>query len=102
MGRTWATWSEAVAVEQLERAAGFEASDAPETKLDKLVTALAISSQPVDVIAPLVASLLSIPTDGRYPPLNVSPQRQKDLTLDALARQTQRPDQSSRDKSGLR
>ncbi|MCZ6893286.1 MAG: hypothetical protein O7H40_04465 [Gammaproteobacteria bacterium] len=37
-------------------------------------------------VAPLLASLLSLPLD-RYPPLNLSPRRQKDDTIAALAAQ---------------
>jgi predicted ATPase len=36
---------------------------------------------------PLIAPLLSIPLGERYPPVNVSPQRRKQLTLAALAEQ---------------
>ena len=36
---------------------------------------------------PLIATLLSIPTDGRYPPLAHSPQRQRELTIEALVEQ---------------
>jgi predicted ATPase len=34
--------------------------------------------------APLYAALLSIPTDGRYPALDLTPRRRKDLTIEAL------------------
>ena len=33
---------------------------------------------------PLFAALLSLPTNHRYPPLNLSPQGQKEKTLEAL------------------
>ena len=36
---------------------------------------------------PLFASLLSIPSDGRYPPLDMSPQLQRERTLAALVDQ---------------
>jgi predicted ATPase len=38
--------------------------------------------------APLFAALLSLPVD-RYPPLNLSPQKQKEKTLEALALQVE-------------
>ena len=41
--------------------------------------------------APLFAALMSIPSFGRYPPLDLTPQRQKDLTIDALIRQVLAP-----------
>jgi class 3 adenylate cyclase len=72
-------------IAQVERAAAFERQDAPETKLDKLVSLFAPSSQDSDI--QLVAQLLSIPTGDRYAPLNVSPQRKKEKTFEALLRQ---------------
>ena len=36
---------------------------------------------------PLIAALLGLPTDGRYPALDLTPQRQKQLTLAALVEQ---------------
>jgi class 3 adenylate cyclase/predicted ATPase len=73
-------------IAQLERAAAFERQDAPETKLAKLVSLLALpSSEDSDI--QLVAELLSIPTGDRYAPLNVAPQRKKEKTFDALLRQ---------------
>jgi hypothetical protein len=41
-----------------------------------------MSSQP-EIIA-LFAALLSIPLPDHYPPLNLTPQRQKQKTLEAL------------------
>ena len=75
-------------IEQFERAAGFAREDTPEQKLDKLEAVLAGSDQPVDDSAPLFAALLSLPTE-RYPPLNLSPQKQKENTLEALATQVE-------------
>ena len=37
--------------------------------------------------APLIAALLSIPPEGRYPPLTAAPQRQKEATIDVLVEQ---------------
>jgi class 3 adenylate cyclase/predicted ATPase len=73
-------------IAQLERAATFERQDAPETKLDKLVSLLALPPS-WDSDIQLVAELLSIPTGDRYAPLNVSPQRKKEKTFEALLRQ---------------
>ncbi|MCB8822829.1 adenylate/guanylate cyclase domain-containing protein [Microvirga rosea] len=66
------------------RLAGFSPSDPPEVKLDKLERMLACSKGQTAAGAPLLAALLSLPTDGRYPPLKSSPQRQKEATLEAL------------------
>ncbi len=74
-------------IEQLGRAAGLELEDGTEARLDKLEALLALSGQPVEHAAPLIASLLSLSTGGRYTPLNFTPQRQKELTLQALVDQ---------------
>jgi class 3 adenylate cyclase len=73
-------------IAQLERTAAFERQDAPETKLDKLVSLFALPSSQ-DSYIQLVAELLSIPTGDRYAPFNVSPQRKKEKTFEALLRQ---------------
>jgi class 3 adenylate cyclase/predicted ATPase/ABC-type transport system involved in cytochrome c biogenesis ATPase subunit len=66
----------------LGRAARLAPEDAPETQLDKLEAILAPS--PIAETAPLFASLLSIPTGERYPPLALSAAQQRRLTLAAL------------------
>jgi class 3 adenylate cyclase/tetratricopeptide (TPR) repeat protein len=73
-------------IAQLERAASFERRDTSETKLDKLVS---LVGQPWshDSDIQLLTELLSIPTGHRYAPLNVSPQRKKERTFEALLRQ---------------
>ncbi len=51
----------------LERAAGFAADDsASQRGLDKLEALLALSSDDVAAVAPLLAALLSLETDARY------------------------------------
>jgi class 3 adenylate cyclase/predicted ATPase len=76
------------AIRNLERAARFDRDDTAAVRLEKLETLLSRSGQPTLADAPLFAALLSIPSIGRYPPLDLPPQRQKDLTIDALIRQT--------------
>ncbi|MDA9489444.1 AAA family ATPase [Bradyrhizobium sp. CCBAU 11361] len=68
----------------LERAAGFAADDPAATRLDKLEALLALSSNDVTGVAPLLAALLSLETGARYPPLDESPHRQKERTLEVL------------------
>ena len=68
----------------LRRAAGFLPDDGTEERLDKLEALLAAAGMPVERTAPLYAALLSLPTAWRYPPLELTPARQKDLTLAAL------------------
>ena len=74
-------------IAQLELAAGFASGDTPERKLDKLEGLLAQSSENVDEVAPLFAALLSVATDDRYPPLELTPQQQKEKTLEAMVDQ---------------
>jgi class 3 adenylate cyclase/predicted ATPase len=71
-------------IAQLERAAGFKADDTPEQRLDKLEALLAMGALRVHAVAPLFAALLSIPFGERYPPLALSPARQRRRTLAAL------------------
>jgi class 3 adenylate cyclase/ABC-type transport system involved in cytochrome c biogenesis ATPase subunit len=69
-------------VVQLGRAARLAAEDPAATQLDKLEGILAPSR--LAETAPLFASLLSIPTGERYPPLALSAAQQRRLTLAAL------------------
>ncbi len=74
-------------INQLERVARFEREDLPDTKLEKLEAVLSQAGDASLADAPLYAALLSIPSGSRYPPLNLTPQRQKELTITALTRQ---------------
>ena len=71
-------------IAQLERAAGFKADDTSEQRLDKLEALLAMGAPRVQVVAPLFATLLSIPFGERYPLLALSPTQQRRRTLAAL------------------
>jgi predicted ATPase len=73
-------------VARLERAAGFTRDDAPGMKLGKL-TALLAPATPTEEDVALLADLLSIQLTDRHPPLNFSPKRKKEKTLEALFRQ---------------
>jgi class 3 adenylate cyclase/tetratricopeptide (TPR) repeat protein len=71
---------------QMERAAGLEYDDKPQAKLDKLDAVLAeTSTSPED--AALFAEMLSLPNDGRYPALALSPEQRRQRTLEALTAQ---------------
>lgn len=74
---------------QMERAAGLAHEDKPQMRLDKLDALLAqISTSTQD--AALFAQLLSLANDGRYPLRDeLSPDRRRERTLDALVRQLQ-------------
>ena len=73
-------------ITQIERASGFAREDTPEQKLDKLEATLAQGTDDVAAQAPLIAAILSLPLD-RYPPLTLSPQKQKELAISAFAEQ---------------
>ena len=73
-------------ISHLMRAAGWEDDDSPQAKLDKLDTLLAQSSTSRED-ASLIAELLSLPNDGRYPPVEVEPQLRRQKTLHAICSQ---------------
>jgi class 3 adenylate cyclase/(2Fe-2S) ferredoxin len=73
-------------IEQLERAAGFARDDTPTAKLDKLEALLAKADDP-KVAAPVLAGLLGLPTDVRYPPLDMTPPVLRARTLELLLAQ---------------
>jgi len=65
------------------RAAGFAHDDSLQAKADKLDALLAQSSTSSQDAA-LFAEMLSLPNDGRYPPVEVEPQLRRQKTLKAL------------------
>ena len=71
---------------QMERAAGFVHDDTPQAKLDKLDAMLAQTSTRSEDAA-LFAEMLSLPNDGRYPALELTPQQRRQKTLEALISQ---------------
>ena len=73
-------------VDQLGRAAGFAREDPPAVKLEKLEALLARAAPPDEDVA-FLADLLSLPASERHPLPNLSPQRKKERTLEALIRQ---------------
>ncbi|HEV3192838.1 MAG TPA: hypothetical protein VGY54_20170, partial [Polyangiaceae bacterium] len=68
---------------QVERAARLEHNDTPEVKLDKLDALLARTGTSKQDAA-LIAEMLSLPNDGRYPALELTPQQRRQRTLDAV------------------
>ena len=72
-------------IDQLRRASGFARDDPPAARLQKLEALLA-HTKPVDEDLALLADLLSLPAE-RHPLSNLSPQRRKERTLEALIRQ---------------
>ncbi|WP_171052681.1 adenylate/guanylate cyclase domain-containing protein [Ruegeria sediminis] len=73
-------------IRQLSFAAGIKPSDTAEQKLDKLERALRKSTENVSQTAPLLAEMMSLPTE-RYDATSLSPQRQKEAVFDALVEQ---------------
>jgi class 3 adenylate cyclase len=73
-------------VGQLERAAGFTRDDPHSVKFSKLEALLALNA-PLERDVPLLAELLSLPLDNRYPALDFTPQERKEKTFEALLRQ---------------
>ena len=71
-------------IDQLWHAAEFARDDPPSAKLEKLEAVLFRAGQP-DEDVPLLADLMSLP--ARHPLPNLSPQRKKERTLEALIRQ---------------
>jgi predicted ATPase len=73
-------------ISQMERAAGYTHDDNAQAKLDKLDALLAKSLTPPQDAA-LLADMLSLPNDGCYPTLELTPQQRRQKTLEALTAQ---------------
>ena len=73
-------------IDQMGRAAGLAHDDTPQAKLDKLDAMLAQNSTSKQDTA-LLAELLSLQNDGRYPALELPPQQRRERTLQALTTQ---------------
>src|SRR6185437_12888713 len=68
---------------QMTRRAGLAREDDAKTKLDKLDKLLAISATTREEAA-LLADMLSLPSDGRYPELDLIPTLKRERTIEAL------------------
>jgi predicted ATPase/class 3 adenylate cyclase len=71
---------------QMERAAGLVHDDTPQARLDKLDAVLAQTSTSNENTA-LFADMLSLPNDGRYPTVDLTPEERRQRTLEALTAQ---------------
>ena len=68
-----------------QRLLQFQAEDTPDEKFEKLEQMLSQYRLPLEEAVPLFAPLLSLPVpEHRYPPLNLSPQRQRQKTLETI------------------
>jgi TOMM system kinase/cyclase fusion protein len=71
-------------IDHLQRFLQWQRDDAPEAKLDTLERVLRTYRLPLEDNVPLFAALLSVPLPERYPALNLTPQRQRQKTQEAL------------------
>ncbi len=67
-------------IEHVQRLLQFHREDSPPEKLDKLERALQEYHLPLQEVVPLFAALLSLPHPEGYPPLTLSPPKQKQKT----------------------
>ena len=75
-------------ISQMERAARLAHGDTAQVKLDKLDGLLAQTSTSSQDVS-LLADMLSLPNDGRYPALGLQPQQRRQKTLEALIAQVE-------------
>jgi class 3 adenylate cyclase/predicted ATPase len=75
-------------ISQVERAARLARDDSTQVKLEKLDALLAQSSTSPNDVA-LLAKMLSLPNDGRYPALELVPEQRRQKTLEALVSQVE-------------
>jgi class 3 adenylate cyclase len=73
---------------QMERAAELVRGDTVQIRLDKLDAVLAQTSTPKENAA-LLAEMLSLPNDGRYPAIDLEPHHRRQKTLEALTAQVE-------------
>jgi TOMM system kinase/cyclase fusion protein len=71
-------------VEHVQRLLQFRKDDTPEAKLHKLEAVLGPYGFALEEVVPLFAGLLSLPLAERYAPPALTPERQKQKTLEAL------------------
>jgi predicted ATPase len=71
-------------VQMLERVLEFGQDDDAGQRLDKLDGLLAQYGFDLSTVGPLLAGLLAVPFEGRYPPLDLPADRQRQLTIDRL------------------
>ena len=73
-------------ISHMERAAGLAHNDTVQLKLDKLDAVLAKTSTRQQHAA-LLAGMLLLPNDGRYPALDLAPEQRRQRTLEAVVSQ---------------
>jgi class 3 adenylate cyclase/predicted ATPase len=71
-------------ITHLQRVLQLRPEETPAEQLERLERALQATRLPLEEAVPLLAALLSVPLAERYPPLDWSPQKQKQKTQEAL------------------
>ena len=71
-------------IELVEQGLAFGAEDGPGTRLRKISESVTLTGLEAPRVVPLVADLLGVPLGDAYPPLRLSPELQRERTLDAL------------------
>ena len=71
-------------VSQISHAADFVSGEPAKARLDKLEAMIARSTVDAREVAPLLASLMAIPVEGRYPQVEMAPSDQKERTIAGL------------------
>src|SRR5262249_19221396 len=71
-------------IRHIERAIRLTHNDTPREKLDKLDEMLVQTSTSIEDAA-LIAEMLSVPNDGRYPAAELSSEQRRQKTLEALS-----------------
>ncbi len=71
-------------IAHLHRLLRWRPDEAPQEKLQKLERVLDQYALPLAEVVPLFAALLALPLPEHYPPLSLTPQRQRQKTLEAL------------------
>ena len=72
------------AIDYYERALRFRPEEPPQDRIDRMLQGLEQYGLVRPETAPLWASLLSLPTPDRFPPLSLSPVRQREETFRAM------------------
>ncbi len=71
-------------IAHVQRMLGFQSEDSPEEKLRKFIVGVTGRSSLQSDAIPLLAALLFLPHPEGYPPLSLSPQRQKEKTHEVI------------------
>jgi len=70
---------------QVTRAMQLPSDATSDAKLERLEVLVTQTGLPLEETVPLFAAMLSISTEGRYPPLSLPPERQKERILELFA-----------------